>query len=284
MFIIHEPQLATLSQEPSWTNRAGNVDRAACVEVRQIEVWRAARMQPARTGNGRISTGIVSLTADWLLRLHNRRMPRALSGDFRTAQANAMRPPTMEPQGYVRRGLTPGLPSPYADFGLHGNPNRGVTRTKMLGIRQDWAHPLRVELWQLSPPLRKPFLICPHPRNCACGPDGRPNERNPRLPGLSTIRRGFKCNMDICPQRVLKLFMVLCTEAELADSLIARSWIDSLPLRMRRKQHPTIARLVERYGMLFHPRRLLCQRCLGVKYNESPETIRRLRMRTARDD
>ncbi|MCZ6542506.1 MAG: hypothetical protein O6768_02460, partial [Planctomycetota bacterium] len=83
------------------------------------------------------------------------------------------------------------------------------------------------------------------------------------------------------PQSVLKLFMVLCTEAELADSLIALSWIDSLPLRMRRKQHPIIARLLERYGMLFHPRRLLCQRCLGVKYNENPETIRRLRMRTA---
>ncbi len=284
MFIIHEPQLVTLSQEPSWTNRAGNVDRAACAEVRQIEVWRAARMQPARTGTGRISTGIVSLTADWLLWLHNRRMPRALSGDFRTAQANAMRPPTMEPQGYVRRGLTPDLPPPYPDFGLCGNPNKGVRRAKMLGIRQDWTHPLRVELWQLSPPLRKPFLICPHPRNCCRSGEAIGDEPDPRLPRLSTIPRGSKLNLEMCPQRVLKLFLVLCSEAELADAEIARCWIDCLPPAIRCKQQQRIARLLQRYGMLFHPRRLLCQRCLGVKYCESPETIRRLRMRKARGE
>ena len=282
---VHRPQFATFDQPPSWTNQAGNIDRAACMEVFAKDVWRRGIFRETPTANGRISTGIVILTADWLLAMDRKRRPRALSGDYRTAQANAMRPPGV-PARRARRGLTPGVPTPYHDFGLHVNPNKGACRVKKLGVPDTWTHPLRVELWKLSEAITKrPFLICPNlkncPPNCPSPLDWKLAGYDPRLPGLSTIARGSKLNMEICPQRVLKLFIVQCTEAELYDAFAAQTWIRTLPPGLRVKHDRFIGRLVQRYGLLFHPRRLMCQRCLGIKYNESPETIRRLRMRQA---
>ncbi len=64
---VHRPQFATFDQQPSWTNQAGNIDRAACMEVIAKDVWRRGIFRETPTANGRISSGIVILTADWLL-------------------------------------------------------------------------------------------------------------------------------------------------------------------------------------------------------------------------
>jgi hypothetical protein len=302
MYTVQLPYFATFDQLPSWVNCNGRIDRCACLEICTSAVWRFAKFKPAPTASGRISTGLVNLTADWLLGLQSTRMPRQLAGDYRTAQANAMRPLGMAPGRFVRRpDLVLGEPPPFADYGLPRNPNRGAARQKMLGIPETWSHPLRVELWRCGRVIKKHFLICPHPKNCGSqrsrgielrdrsvsarrgssrgddelDDDGRIDLSDPRLPRLSTIQRGSKMNMKVCPQRVWKLFMVMCTPQELGDAKAARLWIESLPANVARRHQEFIVKLIDRYGLLFDPRRLLCQRCLGVRYNQGPERRRK---------
>ncbi|MEE9212176.1 MAG: hypothetical protein V3U29_05935, partial [Phycisphaeraceae bacterium] len=107
------PNLATLELPPSWVNLAGRVDRAACLELRASEVRHEATFRTARTcrkPGRRVATarvhreavGTVTISVFDLLDIHNRRQPRLLSGDYRTAKANAMR-------------YTPGKPPSHPD-------------------------------------------------------------------------------------------------------------------------------------------------------------------------
>jgi hypothetical protein len=237
----------------------------------------------------------VLLTADWLVAMHNRRLPRQLSGDYRTAPANAMRPMMLPSQRHARRnGLVVGNPPPFADFGLPHNPNRGAAREKRLGIPDNWHHPLRVEMWQMSRGVKRCYMVCPSPRNCMRVPPGRGkrpgrhreddmtdwgkwclNRGDCRVAALSRIERGSKLNQKVCPQRVLKLFMVMCSPEELADAHVAQTWINSIPSAIVNRHQAHISVLERRYGILFEPRRLLCQRCLGVRYNQGPERRRK---------
>lgn len=86
-----------------------------------------------------------------------------------------------------------------------------------------------------------------------------------------------------CQRKVFKLFMVLALPQEVEDAEIAEGWvrmfdarcnirasggaatlavqIDPELLRMR-------AALIERYGLLFRARRMVCKTCLGIRYGE----------------
>ena len=98
------PTLETFFPQPSWQNRSGRIDRSACLELRISDVKAHADLRPVSASpqpgrqrpQSRVlleAAGIVTITADDLLRYHNRRQPRHLSGDYRTAKSNAMRPP-----------------------------------------------------------------------------------------------------------------------------------------------------------------------------------------------
>jgi hypothetical protein len=177
-----------------------------------------------------------------------------------------------------------------ADRNLDGNPNKGATREKIIGLPREWTQPLRMEVWQkrIRPAY---FFVCPghiapgspgvDAHRCRSATPGKPGAIcDPRLAPLSTRKPGRKSPADkrggACPQRCLKLMMVQCTPDERRDAKIAQTWIDSIPPQMRAKMQPHINRLIERYGPIFEPRVLLCPRCVGggVKYGNNPETIR----------
>ena len=63
---VHRPQFATFEQPASWTNQAGNIDRAACMEVIAKDVWRQGIFRETPTANGRISSGIVILRSSYV--------------------------------------------------------------------------------------------------------------------------------------------------------------------------------------------------------------------------
>lgn len=193
---------------------------------------------------------------------------------------------------------------PYLDFGIEANPNKGAARTKKIGIYSDWFQPLRIEKWDVpggwSPRHKWYRLVCPgNPATPGSLRYGKVQPEQPRVmkfdpwefPGLSVAEKWKLAKEDWrfpplstaptcvprpqCRQRAQKLFMVMCTKAEMRDAEIAQKWIESLPPRVYASQLPFIGRLRERYGMLFSPRTLLCERCLDLKYGVHPDTALR---------
>lgn len=183
----HVPNLITLNQTPSWLNANGKIDRSACCEITIAEVRRRAgcvrhayprpdhapqrlptRSLPAekaaRNQHGRVATGVYRLTADDLLTVLSRRLPRYLGGDWRTVRANAMRPRWFDPDKpfHFRAGRKDVEAITPFDAGLDDNPNKGASRSKVIGIWETWYQPVRLEKWQF--PTRKLpgyFLVCP---------------------------------------------------------------------------------------------------------------------------
>lgn len=105
-----------------------------------------------------------------------------------------------------------------------------------------------------------------------------------RLPPVSGAGPGWKTRG--CPQRVTRLFGVMATEAEEADARAVQGWLAALPLAAGgwseakgRAATNLAARLVARYALLFEPRVLLCRRCLGLRYGNKPEVVRRAAQR-----
>lgn len=301
---IQPPALRTLHQPASWLNAKGNIDRSACIEIRVSEARRlagcAARRQetrsmsrhkpgpahplpneqPAPTFTGRVATGVITITADHLMLVIDHRPPRRIAGDFRTARAPAMRPERRKPGFKTRINRRDPIAFP-PDRGLEPNPNHGASRTKKIGIRVDWSQPVRLEQWNFPTRIRPAyFFICPgHAMRAGkCEP--------PFLAPLSTCGAGRKDpSTKRCPQRCLKLMMVQCTKAELADAEAAQLWIDSLPPQHVPHMRSEIALLRARYGPIMPPRVLLCPRCLGVKYGNHPETVRQgWRRRNGKED
>ena len=281
------PALATLAAPPTWCNAHGKVDRSACIEIRVSEVRRLAgcvRFKPrdwphmkkvrlsvhplpnetsAANTAGRVATGLYTVTAQQLDALHRHRLPRQLAGDRRTTRAAVMRPAQFSrAAGFTHRQPhnAPAPPVPF-DAGLDSNPNRGATRTKMIGIDENWSQMLRLEKWIFPHRIRPAYyLICP----------GTFTNRNP--PPLSTCSAGRKATG--CAQRALKLLTVQCTAAEFRDAQLAHLWISSIPERLRWRSRGAINRLLQRYAPIMPPRTLLCARCLGVRYGNDPENAR----------
>jgi hypothetical protein len=278
MFTEQIPNLATLHDRPSWCNSQLRPDRAAAFEVRASALWRSAAFRPAPSHLGRVSTAIVNLPASFLADLHNHLDPRRLAGDFRSGRSHAMRPQSWGPPrlgGKKRPGriFAPGAP----DHLLCPNPNKGACREKMLGFPPDWSQPLRLEMWKYNLTHRHrlllmPFLICPN----ASPNSKRPDPDDPRLPPLSNRPREGFAYYGKCPQRVQRLFGLLCTQREIEDALTAQNWLASIPPRLELRPFFAQARqlLTTRYAPLFHPRTLLCRRCLGLRYGNRPATLR----------
>jgi hypothetical protein len=299
------PNLSTLDEPPSWCNAHGHLDRSACVEVRVSEVRRQAgcvvhngqyrpdgkgltqlvsplpSQQRARTGDGRVASGIITITAEQVHMLHAGRTPRKLAGDRRTPRAPVMRPGYWLDDRPFRCRVTRADPFviPF-DRGLEGNPNKGACRSKMIGLPETWSQPLRIEKWVFPKRIRPAYyLICPGTFLHRDVPEGK----DPRLPPLSTCGSGRKATG--CPQRALKLLLVQCTPREYRDAKAARLWIDGIPPRVVERYRAEINLLMARYGPIMPPRVLLCPRCLGAKYGNDPETVRQgWRRRNKRPD
>lgn len=317
------PRLPTLRLRPSWLNNNNRLDRGACVEVRLSEIRRLAgcvRFQPqiwpdmdkvrlpvqplpnerpALNKHGRISTGVFTITARQLHQLQDHRLPRQMAGDRRTKRAGAMRPFYYKDGDVfhfrVKRNDGPQLVT--FDRGLDANPNRGATRTKMLGITEYWSQQLRIEKW-IFPKRIQPayYLICPGfasvrrgSHSSSPGRDGREAlaVRGYSYPAppiaaapLSTCPAGRKPPKPDrngkyeCPQRCLKLLMIQCTPQEFADAEAALMWMASIPQPYLATMRPHINELLLRYGPILPPRMLLCPRCLGVRYGNDPENAR----------
>ena len=245
------PNLATMNQPPSWTNRAVHTDRSACIELRASDIWPLTTLKIIRTtAKKREAAGSFTVTTEFLNDLHDQRQPRALVGDYRTAKSNAMKRNPGLPKRHAAQG--PPMHKPGPDHGLTPNPNRGSSRSKILALPanpDDWSQPVRIERWRLHAQLAQHFLICP-----------------------------------ACKKKFLKLFLVMATPTELQDALLAHLWLKThtpqllvnatapTPTRTR-PHHPTLTpiaqSLIQRYHVLFPPRRLVCRHCLGLRYGEA---------------
>jgi hypothetical protein len=253
------PTFETFATKPSWHNRAGRIDRSACVELKPSDLWRDIPRErwrvfapkPLRTFL--LATTTTHITARELVWFHDGKNPHILKGDLRTCKSNALKPaaPMNTPRSpRIQSVSTPArTPKPIpADYraippmqtllgrGIsRGNPNKGASRTKMLGLPHDWSQPLTINRYRFHARLTQHFFACPN-----------------------------------CKKRTLKLFLPLCTDAELRDADFARLWIDSHPTRIARSPtlRPHASRLIERYGPLFPPRRMLCRKCLNLRYGD----------------
>ncbi len=253
--LFEPPPLRARHAQPSWVNRAGRIDRSACVELRASDVWRFAEFatiahpchhgarNPGLVHGYREAASEINVSARFLARIQHNRRPRHLQGDLRTTKSNAMRQSVLPPlplgegggEGLQRKHIRTHNPEPAL------NPNKGAPQTKMLGLWEGWSQTIRIERWRLHDRLAQHFLICP-----------------------------------ACDQKFRKLFLPMCTKDEARDADLAESWIDQLEARCRFTRTPLPpslmaqrASLFDRYGLLFRDeRQLLCRNCLGLRYGE----------------
>lgn len=234
------PDLKTLNKKPTWVNRAGRVDRSACMEIRASEVRKGVifRIAPRTNDPAKpIMYADVRIAAPLIAHLHALRQPFALSGDKRTQKSNAMKDHRYP-----------------VDMNALHNPNKGAARTKYLALNAEghfagvWEQTVRIERHDRTrkkshkgPPTHQHFLICPQ-----------------------------------CAKKYVKLFLIVCSEAEAHDAELAEGWVKLLDARAAaaRQSLPAElmqhrAKLIERYGLLFYGRRLLCRTCLGLRYGEA---------------
>jgi len=247
---LSAPNLATFSARASWLNRAGRLDRSACIELKASDLWRTIPSEDWRKRTRRrhgksflLADTQVAVSAYDLADLHDRQRPYTLQGDRRTNKSNVMKPPARHAQRSSLKGHPSSLKSqtsrlPASGGGsnfLGGNPNKGQSRTKLLGLPTDWSQPLTLQKWWMHASLTQHFFACPG-----------------------------------CEGRSLKLFLPMCSEEELRDALTARLWLDSNKQRIARSAtlRPQASRLLARYGVLFPPRQLRCRKCLGMRYGE----------------
>ena len=138
-------------------------------------------------------------------------------------------------EGLQRKHIRTHLPTPAL------NPNKGAPQTKFLGLWEHWSQTIRIERWRLHDRLAQHFLMCPG-----------------------------------CDQKFRKLFMPLCTNDEARDADLAEAWINQLDAHQRIGRAPLPpslmahrSSLLDRYRLLFTTgRRLVCRKCLGLRYGE----------------
>jgi hypothetical protein len=256
------PHLATLTLKPSWVNRAGSIDRSACCEIRASELWRlidSSGWKPVRSRNGPEAQGSVTITGRMLRDFHDHRLPFELIGDRRTAKSNVMK-------GRVK----------------DANPNKGASREKKLGLwaageigfpDQGWTQTLRVERWARgNSKLAKSDKGTKRQRE-------KTAEDHPVPLSLCPSVTPSNQHFLICPQchnKFVKLFLPLTTQAEENDAELAEGWIRLIQahprfrLQLDRNQalRTRFDRITARYGLLFRSRRMLCRKCLGLRYGE----------------
>jgi hypothetical protein len=178
------------------------------------------------------------------------------------------------------------------------NPNAGATRTKKLGLyaagdnaglAEEWRQTIRIERWRLHERLAYHYLTCPFGSNLPsragrrAGREGSSTSSSlrdsvsPSLPSsTSSLRLSISSSLrPPCLRRVTKLFLPLCTEAELLDAELAEGWIKLLDATAAASRIPLPrellahrAKLIDRYGLLFggSTRPLRCRNCLKLRY------------------
>ncbi len=305
--LFDPPPLRTRQAQPSWVNRSGSIDRSACVELRASDVWRFAEFatiahpchhgarNPGLVHGYREAASEIIVAARFLARVQRNRRPRHLQGDLRTTKSNAMRPSFLPPlppgegggEGLLLPPLPPGEgrgeglllpPLPPGEGRGEGlqrkhirihrptpalNPNKGAPQTKFLGLWEHWSQTIRIERWRLHDRLAQHFLICPN---------------SPSLLSPSPLGRGVRGegSSTSCLHKVRKLFMPMCTRDEARDADLAEAWINQLDARCRITCAPLPASLMaqrasllDRYRLLLTTgRRLVCRKCLGLRYGE----------------
>lgn len=242
-FILQPLATCTLSHKPSWQNRNGKIDRSACFELRASSLWRHADFTEYKKGK-REAASDITITARFLIQLADKHHPHQLQGDNRTSKTNVFKDRFQE-SGVGSQGLTP-TPLKGGGWGVGveipvANPNKGATRTKMLGLWESWRQTVVIERWRLHKNLAQHFLICP-----------------------------------TCNNKSLKLFLPLCTKQEMQDADIAEAWLKQLDVHQQIKRTPLLpaiithrAKLINRYGILFRDeRKLVCSKCLGLRYGQ----------------
>lgn len=239
------PGFGTLGELASWVTRTGRVDRSACAELRagQVVVERGM-MKRVWCGGGWALRGEAEVTGEYLQALLDAAPVRRLVGDYRGGRANAMR--------YVggdvpedRHFLHP------CERRLLPNPNRGASRVKVLGL--------------------------PGVDGEGGGEGGREGRKEGRwVQRVGVVHRSYKGfggfrRFVVCPKcggEVTCLLMPLCTRAEYVEAQSALCWVRAQwAVRPNGPGTAGVARLQDRYGLLWPVRRLLCIKCLGVKYN-----------------
>lgn len=266
------PQLRTLHLKPSWHNRAGRIDRSACIELHARSLWRCTTFPPIRAvpaiDAGRAFHDAITscraitllrprciavtqevITVLGLLRIHNHRKPVRLAGDRRTRKSNVMK-------------------SRYADppFIRASNPNAGATRLKILGLDPDsWQQTITIQRWAFPLPwthrnFNKAFLIPHH------GPGGTFTHI------IHPCRFQHFLLCPACNAKVAKLFLPMCYEEEMYDAAAAQRWADLFadhPATRNKPMTPAEAAIITRYAPLFEPRRMTCRKCLHLRYGEA---------------
>lgn len=269
------PQLKTLHLQPSWHNRAGRIDRTGCIELRASHLWRLTTLPPLRAVPPReagrafhaavaapashrpptlasprcIAAADTDITVHGLLRIHNNRKPVRLAGDRRTRKSNVMKSRYADPP-YLRAS----------------NPNAGATRVKILGLNPDeWSQSLTIQRWAFPLPwthrnFSRAFRI-PHR-----------NKDGSRTHIIQPCRFQHFLLCPNCRAKVVKLYMPMCYEQEKYDADIAQQWATLFATHPATRNKPMKAEeaaIISRYAPLFEPRRLLCRKCLGLRYGEA---------------
>lgn len=234
------PPLPTRDTKPSWHNRAGRTDRSACTTIRAKDLFPpppphkvSRRSTPGRSAAQSRVTFL--LHARHLARLHDRHRPQQHAGDLRTTKSNAMRNPHTARRDQSHKRLH--------DRDIALNPNRGATKSKFLGLWEDWSQRLTIV--------------------------HRKSRRAPVAPAQ------FVCPM--CDRRVRNLYLPMCTREEANDADLAEGWVNAVDAHFHALRKPmpadllrSRAELVQRYGPLFHSdRELRCRHCWHIRYGES---------------
>lgn len=266
------PQLKTFPLKPSWHNRAGRIDRSACVEIAARHIWRSTTLPPLRavppleagrafhdattTSSRRIlaaprciAAATQVITTHYLIRVRDHKKPVRLDGDRRTRKSNIMK-------------------SRYADppYRRASNPNFGATLLKILGLDPyAWEQTLTIQRWAFPLPwthrnFNRAFPIPVH------GPGGR------RTHVIQPCRFQHFLLCPNCNVKVAKLFLPLCYEQEKRDADLAQQWATLFathPATRNKPMTPAEAAIITRYAPLFEPRRLVCRKCLRLRYGEA---------------
>ncbi|MCH8823868.1 MAG: hypothetical protein IH984_10210 [Planctomycetes bacterium] len=268
------PTLGTLNTKQSWLNRSGKVDRSACFELKASSLWPHAEFKLFSRGK-REAASDITINARFLTQLMDKHHPHQLQGDKRTTKTNAMKERGQESgcsesavAGVRFQGL---IPPPFKGGGkgvgsfFSSNPNKGATRTKMLGLWESWQQTIRIERQRLHKNLAQHFLICPN----------SPSLIPPPFKG-----GGKGVGSSSCQGRSLKLFITLCTKAEALDADLAEAWLNQLDTHQQLNHTPLPpslmahrASLINRYGLLFRAeRKLVCRKCLKLRYGQVRKT------------
>ncbi len=263
------PNLRTLDLQSSWLNRAGRVDRSACLALRASDLW---RLLPSNAFQGypsksKRSPAIMdgqaemTMTRSFVERIWNKRFPISLNGDRRTQKSNAMR--WRQPYLEIDPRATTILPHPM-------NPNAGACRVKSVGLSNPdiphaspWSQTLAIVRFRY--PCMQSDATSSHKHSNVENMRTQHFLRCPTCRETSTWKYNHR--------KHTMLYLPLCLYEEFDDAAIVQRWLHrSRAHRMNQPWNEAELQLIDRYAILFPPRQFRCRSCLGIRYGEVKRT------------